>query len=248
MRPRSQAPAEPACYPGAVAQQGKAARVDVMADDRDARIAHLEVELRQLPNVTRLLSGKSSAFARRPSSATGPSPRPRPSHRVSRAGSHGGSAVRRRGDLTPGDLRGPGSHRHCERPALRGSRAAEHRAAGGTGAADSDGRGAAGHRFMADGRSGGARCHPGGVIPPSRRPSDCRTWSSPGGIRNETIRQVHGRRVSPDLVAEPRQDIAQTYRGPSRAHVARGMQTGARDRWAPGPTPLFMAASAARRR
>ena len=34
----------PPCYPGAVAQQGRVAGVDVMADDRDARIAQLEAE------------------------------------------------------------------------------------------------------------------------------------------------------------------------------------------------------------
>jgi hypothetical protein len=39
-----------------------------------------------------------------------------------------------------------------------------------------------------------------------------------------------------------------TYRGPGRAHVARRMRTGVRDRWAPGLTPVFMAASAGRRR
>src|SRR5580658_9810252 len=33
-----------------------------------------------------------------------------------------------------------------------------------------------------------------------------------------------------------------------QARVAWGMQTGARDRWAPGPPPVFMTASAARRR
>ena len=37
----------PSCYPGAVAQQGRGAGVDMMADDPYARIAQLEAELRQ---------------------------------------------------------------------------------------------------------------------------------------------------------------------------------------------------------
>jgi len=71
--------------------------------------------------------------------------------------------------------------------------------------------------------------------------------------RSDEVGPVQAVAVGPDRPSFPADaetwlDIAQTYRGLSRAHVAWGMRTGARDRWAPGPAPVFMAASAARRR
>src|SRR5262245_10117532 len=44
-RRASQRPDGAACYPGAVAQQGRAVGVTVMANDRDARIAELEADV-----------------------------------------------------------------------------------------------------------------------------------------------------------------------------------------------------------
>src|SRR6266550_9381758 len=48
--------------------------------------------------------------------------------------------------------------------------------------------------------------------------------------------------VASGAYAERWLDIAEAYRGPSRAPSQWGMQTGARDRWAPGPAPVFRAA------
>ena len=66
-------------------------------------------------------------------------------------------AVHRPADRAAGDVRGPGRHRHRERPAVRGAGAAQRRASGeqppghrGAGAADGDGRGAAGDRLVPD--------------------------------------------------------------------------------------------------
>ena len=65
-----------------------------------------------------------------------------------------GPAVHATRDRAAGDVRGPGRHRHRERPAVRGAGAAQRRAPGeqppghrGAGAADRDGRGPAGHRL-----------------------------------------------------------------------------------------------------
>ena len=59
-------PGQAACYPGAVAQQGRVAGVDVMADDRDARIAQLEAKVAALRVERRYLhAGRPSCRADR---------------------------------------------------------------------------------------------------------------------------------------------------------------------------------------
>ena len=68
-----------------------------------------------------------------------------------------GRPVHRRADPPPGDVRGPGRHRDRERAAVPGASGEQLPDDGGPGAADGDGRGAAGDRLLTHRRRSGPR-------------------------------------------------------------------------------------------
>ncbi len=105
----------------------------------------------------------------------------------------------------------------------------------------SNARSAFGHQGQASARFGEVWCALEDLDLPTV--PDLPSLLPAGGQAPGTVRIL---RLSRPALMPRRGGIAQTYRGP--AGTGRmGMQTGARDRWAPGPAPVFMTASARRR-
>ncbi len=162
-----------------------------------------------------------------------------------------GSAARRparvaaaRNTSTPG----PGAAtRSPRRPRLRRSRdqdggqVCQRPPRGSPTSRASNARSAFGHQGQASARFGEVWCALEDLDLPTV--PDLPSLLPAGGQAPGTVRIL---RLSRPALMPRRGGIAQTCRGP--AGTGRmGMQTGARDRWAPGPAPVFMTASARRR-
>ena len=136
----------------------------------------------------------------------------------------GGPAVHRPADRAAGDVRGPGRHRHRERPAVRGAGAAQRRASGeqsqvrGAGAADGHGRGAARHRLLADRPAAGARRHRRERRAPLRRRRLARICAASTATSSCRGRRRTDRAADPASAAACRPDRADR---PSARAIAR---------------------------
>ena len=133
-------------------------------------------------------------------------------HRDDRRRQRRAGPILRPADRAAGDVRGPGRDRHRERPAVRGAGAAQRASCSrGAGAADGDGRGAAGHRLSPTDLEPVLDADRRERRPALRRRRGVASRASTGDSRSRTrpIRRSLARRASPsDDVRRPHRETS----------------------------------------